>query len=81
MPETVEINGVKFTQIGTSRYKQIPMKDIPVCQARYLMMGDCEQPGEFDAKTIHGAWADLCPRHLEEAAVKNSSLGYHRMKS
>ena len=80
--QTVEIAGKRYTQVGTSRYKQIEWSGtLPECQAKWLLLGDCDKSGEFDAKTIDGPWADLCQGHVEEVGIKNSSMGYHRIIS
>jgi len=81
MADTVEINGKKFTQVGTSRYKQVVYgPNIPPCQKHFIHGGlVCPKPGEFDSPTPSGPWADLCEEHAALLASKNSSAGYHRL--
>lgn len=72
---------VRYTQIGTSYYKRISYhdRDIPPCQHHYIAGGaPCSKPGEFDAPTPRGPWADLCLTHVEADATKESRMGFHR---
>jgi hypothetical protein len=73
---------VRYTQVGTSYYKRISYydhRDIPPCQHHYIAGGTpCSKPGEFDAPTSRGPWADLCLTHVEADATKESRMGFHR---
>jgi hypothetical protein len=71
----------RYTQAGTSYYKRISYLDreIPPCQHHYIAGGvPCSKPGEFDAPTPRGPWADLCRTHVETDALPNSKMGFHR---
>lgn len=75
---------VNYTLLeGDRRFKQIDWGHtaLPTCKAEYLKPGlKCEEPGEFDAPTPHGPWADFCRQHAEEFSTKNSSIGFHRIR-
>lgn len=83
--ETVEIAGKRYTQVGTSRYKQIEWSGaLPPCQADLISVAvpvPCTKLGEFDSPTPYGPWADLCTDHVEGIGSKNSTMGYHRIIS
>lgn len=75
MPQT-------HTVIEDRRYKRIEWGSAPLppCQAGYMGEDECTKPGEFDAPTPQGPWADLCEEHEKTLAKKGSELGYHRIR-
>lgn len=80
---TVEIQGKKFTQVSSSRYRQINwnQRTLPPCQISEVSpsFGPCPKGGEFDTPLLMGPWADMCPDHVETFQKKNSATGFHRM--
>lgn len=79
MVEYTEIDGRKFKQIVWSRHEAMPS-----CKFTYVIDAKsslpCPDPGEFDAPTMAGPWADLCRNHVAKVVPPLSSIGYHRIR-
>jgi hypothetical protein len=81
--ETTIVLGKVYTRLGGSDYKQVEwgQTPLPPCQHHYIVGGAvCTKPGEFDAKTKAGPWADLCSHHVTKDAVQGVNLGFHRVR-
>ena len=66
-----------YTEIEGREFKQIDWyakSDIPPCQ----VLG-CKEPGEFDAPTVAGPWADICRQHIPNMVPRGSRIGFHRV--
>lgn len=78
-----EVHGKRYTEVGSSSYKQIPFGAIPPCQHHLLTNSGtpCPKQGEFDTPTRFGPWADLCVDHVKVHQAPNKNVGFRRMNT